>query len=233
MAAVAVTRKMAAARPAERILSVLAGASLLYGGWRRRSFLGAMLAAGGGALISHGLRGVQEALPHPIAPSRKSASPSAGLRSLRISAQASSEASAPELYAYFRDFHNIPRLIPAVASISAIDAGRSHWMSEPIQGTRLGWDVVVQTDHPGEFFAWRSAAESRFACEGSFLFDSPPGASETIVHLAASFYVPADQAEAFAAAFSDTTPAAVQSHLEELASQLGAALRIDGLPGPA
>lgn len=235
MAAVAVTGKMAAARPMGRILTVLAGASLIYGGWRRRSFLGALLVAGGGALLSQGLKGVQGSFPAPTAPARKRNLPGQappGIRSIRLSAQATSEAQATELYAFFRDVHNIPRLLPAVASISVIDARRSHWMSEPVHGARLGWDIVVQTDHPGEFFSWRSAADSRLQCEGSCLFDTPPGSSETIVHFAASFYVPAALAEPFEAAFSGTTPSLVQSRLEELSVELGAARKIDGQPGP-
>ena len=63
---------------------------------------------------------------------------------------------AAELFAYFRDFTNLPRFMENVVSITPIDATRSHWVVKAPGGTTVEWDARVTEDQPNALIAWTS-----------------------------------------------------------------------------
>ena len=61
-----------------------------------------------------------------------------------------------ELFAYFRDFTNLPTFMDNVARIDVLDAKRSHWVVKAPGGKTVEWDSVVTDEVDGEYIAWAS-----------------------------------------------------------------------------
>ena len=63
---------------------------------------------------------------------------------------------ADELYAYFRDFANLPTFMENVVSIDVRDDRRSHWVVKAPAGKTVEWDATVTADEPGRSISWQS-----------------------------------------------------------------------------
>ena len=61
-----------------------------------------------------------------------------------------------ELFAYFRDFTNLPTFMDNVERIDVFDAKRSHWVVKAPGGKTVEWDSVVTDEVEGEYIAWAS-----------------------------------------------------------------------------
>jgi len=80
-----------------------------------------------------------------------------------------------DLYAFWRDFTNLPQVMENVVSVAAIDDRRSHWVVKGPNGS-LEWDAVITEDEPGRLIAWRSAEGADVEHSGRVEFrDAPPG----------------------------------------------------------
>lgn len=63
---------------------------------------------------------------------------------------------ARELWEFWRNFDNLPRIMEHVESVSVVDPVRSHWVVNGPAGTRYEWDAEIHNELPGELIAWRS-----------------------------------------------------------------------------
>jgi uncharacterized membrane protein len=80
-----------------------------------------------------------------------------------------------QLYAFWRDFANLPRVMENVVSVAAIDDKRSHWVVSGPTGT-LEWDAEITADEPDRLIEWRSAEGADIEHSGRIEFrDAPPG----------------------------------------------------------
>jgi len=62
----------------------------------------------------------------------------------------------PELFAYWRDFANLPTFMDNVVSVTPIDAKRSHWVVKAPGGKTVEWDSVITEESENSFIAWAS-----------------------------------------------------------------------------
>jgi uncharacterized membrane protein len=63
---------------------------------------------------------------------------------------------AKELYAFWRDFSNLPSILDNVERIDVLDATRSHWVVKAPGGRTVEWDARVTEEREGEEIAWTS-----------------------------------------------------------------------------
>jgi uncharacterized membrane protein len=63
---------------------------------------------------------------------------------------------AQELYAFFRDFSNLPSFMENVESIRLHDEQRSHWVVKAPGGRTVEWDARVTEEVPGRLISWTS-----------------------------------------------------------------------------
>ena len=63
---------------------------------------------------------------------------------------------AAEVYAYFRDFANLPSFMDNIVRIDILDHTRSHWVVKAPAGETVEWDARVTEDQPGRLIAWTS-----------------------------------------------------------------------------
>ena len=63
---------------------------------------------------------------------------------------------AAELWAFFRDFGNLPQFMENVVSIDVLDDKRSHWKVKAPAGQTVEWDAVVTDEAEGRYIAWEA-----------------------------------------------------------------------------
>ncbi|WP_230631025.1 SRPBCC family protein [Sphingomonas sp. Leaf37] len=77
---------------------------------------------------------------------------------------------ASELYAYFRDFTNLPHFMENVVSIEVTDDKVSHWTVKAPAGATVEWDARVTQEEPDRFIAWTSEPGADVANSGRIEF---------------------------------------------------------------
>jgi uncharacterized membrane protein len=95
-----------------------------------------------------------------------------------------------ELYQYWRDFENLPRIMKHLESVRTTGEGRSHWVAKAPAGTTVEWDAEVTEDRPNELIAWRSLEGSQVENSGSVRFETAPGNRGTIVKVEINYTPP-------------------------------------------
>ncbi|MBG6119883.1 MULTISPECIES: SRPBCC family protein [unclassified Sphingobium] len=62
-----------------------------------------------------------------------------------------------ELFAYWRDFANLPSFMDNVERIDILSATTSHWVVKAPAGRIVEWDATITEEKAGELIAWTSA----------------------------------------------------------------------------
>ncbi len=88
---------------------------------------------------------------------------------------------AAELYRFWRDFENLPRIMPHLESVESSGDGRSHWRAQAPAGKTVEWDAELIEDRPNQFIAWRSLPDADVRNSGSVRFRPAPGGRGTEV----------------------------------------------------
>jgi uncharacterized membrane protein len=77
-----------------------------------------------------------------------------------------------EVYAYWRDFENLPRFMRNLTSVENIGGGRSHWVVKSIAAREVEWDAEIVEDKRNERISWRTVgAEDDIRHAGSVSFN--------------------------------------------------------------
>jgi uncharacterized membrane protein len=98
--------------------------------------------------------------------------------------------SPEEVYRFWRDFTNLPRVMRHLESVQLRGERRSHWVARIPGGVRVEWDAELVDDQPGELIAWRSLPGGDLETEGVVRFVPAPGGRGTEVHLDMKYRVP-------------------------------------------
>jgi uncharacterized membrane protein len=183
----------------ERTISIAAGAILALTGLAKRSPVGLVLAAIGGGLIYRGVSGQ--------CPVYRAAG-------IDTSDETTSEAASPndyfehgihveecftinktpwELYEYWRNFENLPRIMSHLESVTVVDDKRSHWVAKApaIAGGKVEWDAEIINDEPNALIAWRSLDNADVDNAGSVRFVPASGGGGTEVKVVIDYIPPA------------------------------------------
>ena len=86
-----------------------------------------------------------------------------------------------EVYAFWRNFQNLPRFMRHVESVQDLGDGRFHWKVKGPAGTEVEWDATMIADVPNEVITWRSLEGSDVDNAGAVRFERAPGGRGTIV----------------------------------------------------
>jgi len=86
-----------------------------------------------------------------------------------------------EVYAFWRNFQNLPRFMRHVESVQELGDGRSHWKVKGPAGMDVEWDATIIADVPNEVITWRSLENSDVDNAGAVRFERAPGGRGTIV----------------------------------------------------
>lgn len=74
------------------------------------------------------------------------------------------------IYAFWRDFRNLPLFMENIESVQVFDERRSHWTVKGPANSSFEWDSVITEDIPGEEIAWSSADNAEVPNSGRIEF---------------------------------------------------------------
>lgn len=176
----------------ERWASTLGGTALALHGMRRGGLSGSILAALGAALVGRGMSGhcpVYDSLGMDSTEGFlvRGGSPIAsvlGSRSVKVQRSVVIARPRAELFAYWRDFENLPNFMRHLERVHVLGRDRSHWVARGPMGQRVRWDAVIHREVPNELIAWRSVEPADVPNAGTVLFrDAGEGRTEVTVEL--------------------------------------------------
>jgi uncharacterized membrane protein len=173
----------------ERWASALGGAALAVYGLRQRSVAGAMMAASGGALIARGATGhcpvYAVAGVNTADGERDTRQALGGSRGIHVESAVTINRPAAELYAFWRNFENLPKFMPHLVSVRRIDDRRSHWVAKAPAGRTVEWDAEIVNEIHHELIGWRTLHDSSVVSAGSVHFKSagPNRGTQVYVHM--------------------------------------------------
>ncbi len=188
----------------ERAVSVAAGAALALLGLSRGSGLGLLTAAAGSALVYRGMKGHCPAYSamgvdtahgteeHYQQQARRTEQRVAK-RGIHVEEAFLINKPQQELYDFWRNFENLPRIMTHLESVQVLEDGRSRWRAKAprIAGGSVEWEAKTTRDEPGQVIAWRSLPGSDIDTTGEIRFQKALGDRGTDVHVFMRYIPPA------------------------------------------
>jgi uncharacterized membrane protein len=195
----------------ERWVSGIAGGAMLLTGLRMRSLPGAIIALAGGAMLHRGYTGHcygYEALRINRARG-EGAPPEAYFEyGIQVCQCVTIDKSPAELYRFWRNVENLPRVMSHLESVRKIDEKRSHWAAKAPAGMTVEWDAEIINDEPNHLIAWRSLYPASVHNAGSVRFLPAATGRGTEVHVTLDYIPPAGRVGAVIAKLMGNDPAA-------------------------
>ncbi len=206
----------------ERIASIAVGSGLVALGLRRRSRTNWALAATGATLLYRGLRGFC-AVYHLLGIDRATAEQGRrGNFGVKVERAISMDEPADKIYRFWRDFRNLPTIMPNLDSVTVQSETRSHWVVKGPRGATFEWDAEIINDKPNELIAWRTVG-SMVKSAGSVRFEPLAGGS-TMVRVSLQYSPPGGEfAHMVTALLSEDPGARIEEDLTRLKEALGRA----------
>jgi uncharacterized membrane protein len=96
-----------------------------------------------------------------------------------------------ELYAFWRDFANLPRFMENVKSIKPAGEGRSRWTVKGPFDRPVTLETEISEDRPDELIAWQSVGGSDIDAKGRVTFRDGPAGRGTLVEAIIAYQPPA------------------------------------------
>jgi len=198
----------------EKWLSIVAGGALAAVGARRGGAVGVLAIVAGSAIASRGIAGNDPVKrlfqPSPV---EKTIAARRGWKTAATAGFAVSIGgkSREELYAFWRDFTNLPKFMENLDAVEVLDDKRSVWHVKAPGGRSIQWTSTVTEEVPGHSYKWESAGDVRNA--GSVEFRDGPVGRGTEVRLGIKYEPPFGQFGRIAAKWMRHEPA-IQARMD-------------------
>ena len=124
----------------------------------------------------------------------------------RVEESVTIDRSPAELYAFWRNFENLPRFMNHLKSVEVKDGNRSHWEGKGPLGVSVTWDAEIIADHPNELISWQSVPGSNIDNAGSVRFEPATGGRGTVVRVKLHYRPPAGKVGATVAKLFGENP---------------------------
>lgn len=112
-------------------------------------------------------------------------------RDVHLETSIAIDKSREELYAFWRDFKNLPQFMRNLESVTELSHTQSHWVAKGPGGSRIEWDAEIYTEKVNELISWRSLADADFVNAGSVRFHAGPEGHGTFVRVTMNYNPPA------------------------------------------
>lgn len=168
----------------ERVVFGTLGAALLVFGVRQRSAFGAGLGLLGAVVAGGAALGKS---PYNAAIKIRRTQQAGG-----IHVQKSVTIGRPveEVYAFWRNFENLPRFMNHLKSVEQQGDGKSHWVANAPAGLKVEWDAQTTQDIPNGLIAWKAVENAQVPNEGKVEFRAAPGDRGTEVRVELQYFPP-------------------------------------------
>ncbi len=167
---------------AERLYVIGGTALAVYGMLKKDAFAGVPWMLAGGFLVSKGLQErqrLQTGEPRPV--KREKAG-------IEVEYALLIDKPCGQVYAYWRNFENLPKFMKHLESVRELGEGKSSWIAKGPMDTKVGWDAEIVADLPAELIVWRSLPGATVENHGSVSFKEEAG--KTRVHLVLKYNPP-------------------------------------------
>lgn len=180
---------------AERIASVVGGTALgVYAAKNFNSVSGKLAGVIGLLLLKRGATGyceINNAVGRNTAHKKADA--------IEVRATHTINKSREEVYAFWRNFQNLPTFMKHLEKVEVLDEDRSRWTAKLPGGVgSISWEAVIDDEQPNSYISWSSLPGSAVDNAGEVRFsDAADGA--TVMHAKISYRLPAGDAGSLAA----------------------------------
>ncbi len=170
----------------ERWGSIAAGSGLILVGLIRRRWTGLAMAISGAALLQRGMTGhchAYQAMGLNTAEGYQESSADAGKKGglEKVEQRVTIQRDPSELYRFWRELQNLPRVMYDLQEVRPIDEKRSRWVAYGALGRTVEWDAEISEERENEFLAWRSLPNSEVETNGFIRFTRLPHNRGTLV----------------------------------------------------
>jgi uncharacterized membrane protein len=165
----------------ERLFSALLGGALVLRGLSRRSgVVGKVTALMGIALLNRAASAYCPAY-HALGISTRDRSDTSLLgrskvhtdRAIKMKQSITVQRPARNLYRYWRQVENLPRVMSHLRSVVPINEHQSHWIVETLPGGReIEWDAEIINEVDDERIGWRTLKGAVVEHAGSVVFEA-------------------------------------------------------------
>ncbi len=176
----------------ERVVSAAAGGAIaIWGasGLLRRRFWGVPLTMIGAGLVWRGVTG-HDAVYQALGIDRARRKP------IEIEQGFAVNRPPDELYRFWRNLENLPRVFAHLVSVTELPGKRSRWIARGPADTTVQWDAKIVADREGEVIAWRTEEGSDVMHRGSVRFRELGSGRGTAVTVSMEYEPPAGKAGA-------------------------------------
>ena len=97
---------------------------------------------------------------------------------------------AADIYQFWRNFENLPRIMRHLESVQVLDEQRSRWRAKAPAGMTVEWEAEITEDQPNNQIAWRSLEGADVPNAGSVRFDRASGDRGTVVTVTLQYNPP-------------------------------------------
>jgi uncharacterized membrane protein len=167
----------------ERWASLAAGTGLAIYGLTRLKRGGWLYALGGGLLLRRGVSAhcdVYEALGlNTYGSPTDTRAALGGARGVHVLESVTINRPVEDLYRFWRNLANLPRIMSHVESVELLSDTRSRWRVRGPGGIPVSWEAEIINDQPPQLLAWRTVGETPVTHAGSVRF-TPIGAATRI-----------------------------------------------------
>ena len=121
--------------------------------------------------------------------SKKARLPS-GKKEIRFRQSVTVRRPAGELYRFWRNLSNLPRIMRHLKEVTVTGPQTSHWVAKAPAGRKVSWDARITQDEPDRWLAWKSEPDADVENEGVVSFNPGPTVHETIVTVELAYAPP-------------------------------------------
>jgi uncharacterized membrane protein len=171
----------------ERVISVAAGVGLATVGLMRGRWDGLLLGALGAGLVWRGYLGRCQCYA-ALGINTAKRNPAIGVpaqQGEKVEESITVGRDPAELYQFWRQLENLPRVMSHLKEVRQIDRQRSHWVAFGPLGQELEWEAEIWNERENELIAWRSLPGGDIDTAGSVHFksSSQPGCCDVTVSM--------------------------------------------------
>jgi len=120
-------------------------------------------------------------------PARRSGPSVRSQKGIRVEKVVTINRSAEDLFAFWRNFENLPMIMEHVEWVECLDQRRSRWRIRWPKDDLIEWEAEIINEHPNELIAWRTLEGSDVRHAGSVRFAVAPGGRGTEVKLSLEY----------------------------------------------
>jgi len=107
-------------------------------------------------------------------------------QSVRVDRAITVNRTPGEVYAFYRDFSNLPQFMTHLERVDMLGNGRSHWVAKaPLR--HVEWDAEITEEVPDRVIGWRALEHAGVPNAGQVSFTPAPGGGGTEVRVSLTY----------------------------------------------